>query len=517
MERSIVISIMLILSFSETFAQGKFNRFHKNQMYEANKLFDMEDYYFAHELYRELHPVDTNNTELNAKIGICLYNMYNRRGEARKFLESAVKNDYTEAFFYLALIKHRNEDFDGALNLINNYKEKSDRRKSVNEIEHYTNWMENAIRSYANPIALEIKNLGSNVNSEFQDYAPIIDNRKNILYFTSRRQVNEGDGKDLSGQFYENIYSIQMPFTGHANLLEKPVNSGNNDAAVSLSTAGDIMLIYRTNRQLTGGDLYITEVINGKWSEPSKLSDKINSNHQEASAAYSNDENILYFSSNRPEGFGGRDIYRVKKLPNGEWSLPQNLGPLVNTPYNEDAPFINSFGELFFSSEGHSSIGGYDIFRTEKTDFGWSAPVNLGYPINTSRDDIYYSISSDGSTAYFSSDRKGGLGAQDIFIVELSVNPTVVVKGIITTESEEIPKSAKITVLNSDRNLIEGVYTANSSTGRFIMALKANCDYTITIESTGYKPSIENRIYKVIDGEMIAELNDVFNLAEKEE
>lgn len=221
------------------------------------------------------------------------------------------------------------------------------------------------------------------------------------------------------------------------------------------------------------------------------MTPRINSKHHEPSASIAPGGEEIYFTSDRPGGFGGLDIYRIRRLPNGEWSLPLNLGPNVNTAKDEDAPFVHSDGvTLFFSSKGHNTMGGYDIFKAVLTDpdmNGWSTPENMGYPLNTVNDDIYFSLSEDGETGFFSSERVGGLGMQDIYRVEFPGTQLdyIVVRGVVTDASDE-PMSARIVVSDLAGTEVQGVYNANANTGRYLLVLTPGERYMLNVEAPGF-------------------------------
>ena len=185
-------------------------------------------------------------------------------------------------------------------------------------------------------------------------------------------------------------------------------------------------MLFRSYKNDKEGSIYYSKLDGDQWSygymlgtDPGDITD-INTQYHEPSACLSPDGNTLYFVSDRPGGFGGEDIYRCVKLPTGRWSKATNLGPTINTEYDEDAPFMHPDGvTLFFSSNGHKTMGGFDIFFSVKSDSGWYPPQNMGYPINTTDDDVFYVMSSDGKRAYFSSVRPEGLGEQDIYMVTL--------------------------------------------------------------------------------------------------
>jgi len=250
------------------------------------------------------------------------------------------------------------------------------------------------------------------------------------------------------------------------------------------------MVIYRTNENLYGGDLYISSNYAGSWTNPVKLTENINSAYQEASASISPDGKLMYISSNRPGGLGGKDIYRVRRLPDGQWSIPENLGPSINTPYDEDAPFIQADGiTLYFSSNGLNTMGGYDIFKTKfENDELWSNPKNLGYPINTVKDDIYFVISPDGKTAYYSSDMPGGYGEQDLYKINILFDDErkAIFKGVAKEMGTNEPVKAKITVIDLYTLKIQGIYNTNSENGKFLMVLQPGRNYKLLVESKNY-------------------------------
>ena len=174
------------------------------------------------------------------------------------------------------------------------------------------------------------------------------------------------------------------------------------------------------------------------------------------------------------ESFGERDLYVTKKTASGDWGEPVNLGPKINTPYNDDAPFLHADGKtLFFSSEGHNSMGGYDIFYTTITDVGFTDPVNLGYPVNTTEDDIYYVISADGERGYYASNRKGGFGQQDIYVASPGFRGEKPVLALVVgyVKKDDKPVDATITVSDSATGENKGTFHSNSATGKYIIAL----------------------------------------------
>lgn len=299
---------------------------------------------------------------------------------------------------------------------------------------------------------------------------------------------------DPYGKYFEDIYvstKVDQEWSTPIGLGDQ-VNTDNHDACVGLSSDGTTLITYKTNEVYTGGDLYYSELEGVEWQKPVKFGDNINSAYLEPSASFTSDMNKLYFSSNRPGGFGDKDIYRVVRFPNGEWSLPQNLGPEINTEYDDDAPFIHPDGRtLYFSSKGHNTMGNYDIFKSDLNEDGtWSKPENLGYPLNTTDDDIYFVLSADGRRGYFSSGRPGGYGGQDLYVALLpgKVKNLTIIKGVVSVRDKDeasTPLSARITVRDAETKRIQGIYYSNSTTGKYLIIIPPNTKFALTVEADG--------------------------------
>jgi outer membrane protein OmpA-like peptidoglycan-associated protein len=304
---------------------------------------------------------------------------------------------------------------------------------------------------------------------------------------------NEHTSTDEEGKFYEDIYYSERKFGEWQKpvLMDESVNTPSHDACLYTSPDGQYMLIFRASAAtLTEGGIYET-VLNGEtWSEPTLLQADINSNYWETDVSVSADGKSMFFTSDRPGGIGGRDMWSMKKLPGGEWANVQNLGDVLNTEYDEEAPYLHPDGKtLYFSSKGHNTMGGFDVFKSEiQADGSWGAPENIGYPINTTGDDVFYFPTNDGLRAYFSSYRKGGKGDQDIYILELpnfEPKTLAVYKGVAKYSDGEVIKDMVITVLDENTGEKIGIYRPNSSTGRFLFLLQPGQKYEVEFESDG--------------------------------
>jgi outer membrane protein OmpA-like peptidoglycan-associated protein len=338
------------------------------------------------------------------------------------------KNADEDLVFLIGQAYHYNEQFDSALwhyEKFNNLLAKSlkfGRVIKMNEVNWKIFECRNAQIFKANPVGAIITNLDENVNSEWPDYAPTISADESTMIFTSRRPENNGNpalAEDL--EFYEEIL-ISKNENGKWQKAKKidELNSLFHDASVSLSPDGKEMFVYSDDN---GGDIYETDLQPDKtWSRPNRMNGFINSPYLENSAAISSDGKKLFFVSDRPGGYGGTDIYVAFKNKRGDWTEVLNLGPVVNTERDEEDVFTSANGQhLYFSSNGHAGMGDLDIYRSafDSTKMAWSEPLNLGYPINSVENDIYFVMTGDEKFAYISSLRSESRGEQDIYKVDL--------------------------------------------------------------------------------------------------
>jgi outer membrane protein OmpA-like peptidoglycan-associated protein len=344
------------------------------------------------------------------------------------------------------------------------------------------------------PVKVKIRNLGPQVNSKYPDYVPAISADETTLLFTSRRDNTTGKEKADDDQYYEDIYishKVNDSTWTLAEGLKDGINTNSHDACVGISPDGQEMYIYRVTPH-DGGDLFSSDLKGTVWSAPKALGPNINTTAWEPSASITADDKVLFFTSSRKGGFGGRDIYMSKRLVSGEWGPAIHLGAKINTKYEEDSPFIHADGKtLYFSSKGHKSMGGFDIFSctiNPETGEILTDPVNIGYPINTADDDVFFVWSADNKRAYFSSAREGGYGDKDLYVLEREEAKAalVVLKGTIDACADNIPVAATITVTDNSTNKPIGVFNSNSHTGKYTVILPAGKDYGIAVEAPGY-------------------------------
>lgn len=487
---------MLLLPFT-ALAQENYKKEHLKQYQTADILIELGDYRAALSIYQELLPLDENYDDIYFKMGLCYFHIQGEREKSFELLTQARSLGSSESYFYLARLHHLKYEFDEAIKLYRYYKVKDDKLIDNETVDWHLQTAQRAQASVDSPIEVVITNMGPKVNTEYQEYVPLVTADGNYMFFTSRRPGSTGGLKDPNGEFFEDVYMTHKE-NGQwvpASNMGATVNTATHDATVGMSANGNALMIYRTNENLSGGDLYMSELGSiDNWNTPIKLGENINTEYQEPSACLSADESLMYFSSNRPEGYGGKDLYVVRKLPNGKWGRPINLGPNVNSAKDEDAPFLSSDGKtLYFSSNGHTTMGGYDIFRVKKDQEGvWGLAENLGYPLNTVEDDIYFSCSADGKTGYYSSNQNGGYGGQDIYKIDMLFDhpkPTLV-KGVVV-DKEGKPIKAKITLIDEDSKKIHGIYNSNASNGKFLLIVSPDTRYQIVVEAEDYNSHVD--------------------------
>lgn len=496
--KKIMITALLAVCFQcvNSFAQEEklSKSARRKQLHKAENYFDKGNYDNALIIFNELLKEDSLSSYLNYHVGVCKFHLSRYRSEALRHLELSSPKVDAEIYYYFGRLYHINMDFEKALFFFDKYYSLDQREYDDDLVSQLINNVSSAHTLMAKPVLVEIINMGSKVNSLYPEYVPLITADGKKIFFTSRRPGSSNNEKDALGNYYEDIYvsDIVDGNWSEPKQLPAPVNSNTHDACVGLTPEGENLLIYRTNKALTGGDIYLSETDGITWTEPKLLDEVINSvEWNEPSATISSSGEMIIFSSNRPGGFGGMDLYRCIKLPNGKWSQPVNLGDQINTPLDEDAPFIHPDGnKLYFSSKGHTNMGGYDIFRTDLDSLGhWGRVVNLGYPVNTVDDDIYFVLSADGEIGFFSSVRKNGLGETDIYSVSFLDNQFgYIVKNGYVNDQNGNPLQAKITLLETDEHKMQGIYKSNRLTGRFIFLINPDHQYQLIFESEGFHP-----------------------------
>ncbi len=474
---------------------------------KANEYFEQQDYARALDLYLSVSHQNMENPLLKYKIGICYYNSDNHKRKAIGYLEFA-KNYKDEripadVYYFLGRCYHLSYRFIDAINMLNVYQdelEKQGQDDPFPDTQRIIEMCQNGAQLIKNPInTVSVQILDYPVNTSYDDYAPLVSNDGRMLIFSSSRPQNSvhwvhGDKYTfLPPNLQSNTEAVHMatrrgidwsfPYT--QDIVGKKIET------LSISSDNSMMLLCISEAG-EEGELYISSRKRGRWASPKKISGKINSRYTERGACFSDAGNSIYFSSNRPGGFGGFDIYRAKKTGKNEWGDPENLGATINTEADEVNPFVHPDTQnLYFSSNGHNSIGGLDIFHAKRdSSQQWLAPSNLGYPINSTFDDDYFTQIPDGQYAYLSSNRieNKSFGKNDIISVFKPQKklPLTMLKGVIRVKegNKYLPVSLK--VFDSETNKEQPyVYNPDSETGNYFVIVRPNRHYAISIQVDG--------------------------------
>lgn len=450
--------------------------------------------------YLSLRENDPNNDKYNYNIAICYLNTNINKAKAIPYLETITRKPKFDpnALYLLARSYHYAYRFDDAIKAYTTFKQTGRGNvENLKDVDFQIQYCINAKELMKFPVNVTFENLGANVNSPYADYYPFVPNDESFIIFNSRKPEESSEKLKADGSYAASIY-ISKESNGifsKAKIFETPViKKDGEQEVIGLSGSGDVMLFYYTNFKGVG-DIYISDNDKGKsFKTPEKLSDNINSSAEEIAACINNDGSLLYFASNRAGGLGGTDLYMSIRLPNGSWGPAQNLGPEINTLFNEDFPNISPDGKtLFFSSNGHTTMGGYDIFKAEKdvVTKKFSNPKNMGYPVNTPEDDYNFRMASNGRFGYMAALREGGLGDLDIYRVtfnDVEAQYSAVLGDIFSADSTQKLNfmDVFITVNDSKTNEIVGTYLPNPHSGRFIMILSPGI-FDVTIEANGFK------------------------------
>ena len=463
---------------------------------DAYEHFKHNNFLMALKVYKVVYKSEPRNIDYNYKIAQCYLNTNIDKKLAIPYLEFVTKQEKypEEALFDLGRAYHYANRFDEAIKTFNKYK-KNISSKAAERVDREIEMCNNGKELVKFPVKVTFENL-KEINSEYPDYYPFINSDESLLAFTTRRKGNTGASSlEVDGYYSSDIYLSAVK----SGAFTKPKNAGNmingmyDEQCVGLAPDGSSMMVYIDNLADVG-NIYMSKADKDKekFLKPVKMNDVINEGF-ETSGSLSPDGNTLFFASERNGGKGLTDIYMVKKLPNGNWATPQPID-MINTKYREDFPFMASDGKsLFFASEGHSSMGGFDLFKTiynEETN-AWSAPKNLGYPINDSQDNRTISFSKDCRTGYISALREGGMGDLDIYRITFDQTEPryTVISGHIAYADSLNKKNvdAVIRVTNSKTLKEVGTYSPVPSTGRYVMALIPG-KYNLVITSPGCQP-----------------------------
>jgi outer membrane protein OmpA-like peptidoglycan-associated protein/tetratricopeptide (TPR) repeat protein len=492
---------------------------------KGDKLFFKKKYSAAAEVYEQAYEVDPENPDVNFKLGLAYLDL-NLRIKSLPLLEKAyrLKPEVDEDVdYHLGMAYSGNHIFDKA---IMHFEEFARRNKKLSDIARHK--IERCVMADSImklPSYSVIENFAA-PNSPFHEYSPILFPDGQTMVFTSNRSDNEYQIK--SGTNFEDIYILKRNDNGWGapQKISENINTKYHDAAASLSPDGKTLYLYYEEG---AGDIFTSTLVDETWTKPLPLNKNVNTPmFWETSASLSPDGKRLFFTSNRPGGKGELDIYVSDQDAAGNWQKAVNLGGVINTPGNEDSPFLHPDGTLYFSSDGHPGLGSNDIFKSKFIDGKWTRPVNLGYPVNSIDYDGFFSMSPDNKTGYFSTLRDGGSGEADIYqvrfldppapvaesliasvdtaipppvetqyeVVEEIVDPIIqmhkdlkvatVLKGKVIDEQTNQPLGALISLVDNQTNITITKINSNPVTGDFELIIPHGGNYGVATDRSGY-------------------------------
>ncbi len=496
MKKLLIILLLAFITIPTLLAQQDTE---KEIFLEGEYFMLYEEFPDALPFYLQLIGKYPDNANLNYRLGLCYLNIQGGKDKAIPYFEKAINNltnrykegDFREeeapydTYFYLANAYQINNEIIKAKRTYEKYLTFLDPGDTlnINFVNKQIESCKNVKKLKHNKIYFDSYNLGQNINNAYANYYPgISQNGNTIVYMTSQK-------------FYDAIlYSkkVNGKWTMPVNLTPQVKSDG--DLYVS-SLSADGQTLYMTKNDNFNSDIYVSYFNDSVWTEAVKLNKNINTKYWESLASESADGSTLYFSSSRTNGYGGLDIYKTNKNPEtGEWDEPVNLGPVVNTHFNEDCPFLTQDGNrLYFSSQGHEVLGGFDIFYTEKSDSNnWTKPVNIGYPINSTDDDIFFSPYNNGAGAFYSIfGNEDSYGDKDIYYLDIysDNNPRKVkIKGVVIASgfTAETKGKINIDILESATSKIVASPEAELPSGKFTYSISKPGKYEVIASANGY-------------------------------
>lgn len=518
MIRFFSVLILLALLTTHSSAQSV-----KDLVAQGDKHYSKKEYKKALEIYLQALDSNPDDAAINLKTGMA-YLYSETKSKAARYISKAYRlnpNINEDIDYHLGIAFQNTNEFLKAIEHFENFKKKKSNLSEIANKKIAECRIADSLSNYELNVVIE--NLGSNVNSRLHDYAPLISGDGSMLIFTSNR--TEDQRAIQEGTNYEDIYFCKREGSGWSapKKISSNINQRYNDAAASLSPDGKTLFLYYEEGN---GDIYTSTFDGSDWSSPKPLNKNINTSlFWETSASMSADGQKLYFASNRPDGVGELDLYVSTRDSKGDWGKAVNMGPLINTPENDDAPFIHPDGvTLYFSSDGHPSLGNSDIFVSEFKNGKWQKPENLGWPINSWEYDGFFTISADKKKGFYSTLKEGGVGESDVYsitfmepkykpkpkpvevVVEkpkekkpastdfvddivkqsLAQRVVTVLKGKVIDENTAAPLGATVSLVDNETKKVLSKITVDEATGDFELVIPHGGNYGVATERVGY-------------------------------
>jgi len=498
------IFIFAFLCSSFLYAQKKKNVVVGDQSainFEQGKsLYDKSNYTQAIPYFEKALGAESTNQDAIYYLGLC----YRHTSQPQKAIEQLknlerINPSYWAWFYYeLGIAYDELKQYDNAIvyyeAFLKKFPHDASRTLLIHQAQYKINYNKHQAELEKIKTAIsKPSKLSSKINSSHSDYMPALDPTGSKLYFTSVRKGGIKEDSETAKEGDEDIYYIQKTANewNSPQLLPEPINSASNEGAACFSADGQLMVYTACGRGGGVGscDLYISVLEGNEWTKPVNLGNVVNSTEWDSQPTISYDGNKIIFSSKRPGGYGSEDLYGIERNSFGEWGPPMNLGPAINTPFSDISPFLSQDGKtLYFSSEGHPGYGGHDLFKTVLENGKWTAPVNLGKPLNTIGKDTYFTIGGSGEIGYFASDRDGD--QLDLYEVEIPEEmrpaPTVVVEGIVTNAKTKVLVGAYVMVEDVNTGELIAINKSNSATGKYLVVLPAGKTYSVSANKEGF-------------------------------
>ncbi|MDD3877199.1 MAG: tetratricopeptide repeat protein [Bacteroidales bacterium] len=496
--------------------------------FQAWSKFRDGDYNDALRRYSELNQRNPDDAFYNYMLGNC-YLALTRYDESIVYFENAVRLDPNvkrDLPLQAGLAYYKKGELDKALRSFNIYLTTLTPRQLQRDelIMDYINSILNAKDLKANPVNVRISKLSSNVNSDFYDASPIVSPDGKTMYFISSRIVEGFESLEVTDdpsneRIYVSHWDEETNTWGMATRLQNDINNQGHIEGISLSHDGQTIFIFRNIPDDTkSGEIYFsTRNTDDTWTNAIGIGKPINSSFYESSAAMSPDGNSIYFVSERNGSYGNADIYRSTRLSQNTWGTPENLSAVINSPYEESNIYVHPNGQiLYFTSNGHRNMGGFDVFMSKLENGVWTQPVNMGYPINTEFDEKHFSLSADGNTAYISSNREGVFNIYEIDLTNYTTRRTVDYVIQYNSEDRPQPKYASgdngelpeidIHIINNENN--EQIAMFNTlRKGEFAIKLRSDGDYKVVFINKDLRSTVAN-ISTAESGEFIVKIAD---------
>jgi outer membrane protein OmpA-like peptidoglycan-associated protein len=496
---------------STAFAQST-----RKLMKDGNKQFENENYRAALPFYEKVLAKEPDNETALFRAGVS-YMAFDKE-KASDYLYKAQKlkpKVSKDVEYWLGRADHINYRFDDAISHYNAYNstlKKKDQRKP--EIAMLIQQSKNAKVLFNKPKDVFVKNLGPTINTQYSEHSPVISADDNYLLFTSRGTNVTGGKTAADGDYFEDVFESKRLGPDEweqPRSLSAALNGKGHDATIQIYDNDTKMLMYRQDE---GGDIFYSEKSGGDWTEPKKLNHNINTKGKETDAYITPDGKTLYFATSNYNENGDMDLYMSTRSEGGDWGKPTTMGSTINTQYDEDSPYLSKDGKtLYFSSRGHNTMGGFDIFMSKYDDVArkWSKPENMGYPINTPDDDIYYRLSPDGSYAYLSSYRIGGYGEKDIYTINYIRNVTI--KGHVYSMRDSTVIPGVELVFNStsaDKKAISYRDITKPDSGNYMVNVLSGRKYSVVVSKDGKNITTEEFEVPVVTNDTTTIVKDFY-------